>query len=206
MGASDILALLAAQGLTVRPLPGGALEVSPKERLTDEIRDFIRRHRAQILAALTARQPAPDRHDREAKRRELRRLIETLARLDPEHWTPADVAEALEAGEQDIASALATWRTIAKQAGLLPEPEPLSPRAADRRRRVLQMLRERPEIKRALIADDADPQHPDAVIVAIGIRRPDGTICTGELAIRRERYDGIALLALLERHGGATVH
>jgi hypothetical protein len=52
MGAPDILGLLTARGLTLRPLPGGNLEVSPRSALTDELRSLIREHKAELLDAL----------------------------------------------------------------------------------------------------------------------------------------------------------
>ncbi|MBI1984091.1 MAG: hypothetical protein HYS61_07830 [Acidobacteria bacterium] len=59
MGAPDILGLLAARGLTVRPRPDGNLEVSPRGLLTDETRRLIREHKAELLQALVA-DPLPD--------------------------------------------------------------------------------------------------------------------------------------------------
>jgi len=59
MGAPDILGLLAAQGLTLRPRPDGNLEVSPRRLLTDETRRLIREHKAELLQALAV-DPLPD--------------------------------------------------------------------------------------------------------------------------------------------------
>jgi pyruvate/2-oxoacid:ferredoxin oxidoreductase alpha subunit len=68
-----------------------------------------------------------------------------------------------------------------------------------RRQRVLAMLRESPTARYAVVTDaDSDP---DAVIVALGIRGR----ATCELLIPSDRYDGVLLLDLIERHSG-TVH
>ncbi len=71
--------------------------------------------------------------------------------------------------------------------------------AEGRRQRVLAMLRESPTVRYAVVTDtDSDP---DAVIVALAIRGR----ATCELLIPRDRYDGVLLLDLIERHSG-TVH
>jgi len=54
MGAPDILGLLAARGVTIRPRPDGNLEVSPRRLLTDETRRLIREHKAELLQVLAA--------------------------------------------------------------------------------------------------------------------------------------------------------
>lgn len=182
MGGPDILALLAARGLSIRPLPGGLLEVSPRDRLTDDLRALIRERRAEILAALGAA-PSPGTPRPSA--------------IDPDR--PAKLAE----GERDFDSAIATWRTLAQQYGLGPSPDA---RAEARRRRVLAMLADRPGIRYALVADPDDPTHQEAVVLAIAIRMPDGGTVTGELLVPASKYDPFMLLALVERHGAATRH
>lgn len=74
----------------------------------------------------------------------------------------------------------------------------VTPEAEARRERVLAMLAERPGIKYAVVVDNPNA---DPVIVALGIRGQ----ATCELRIPREKYDGVLLLDLIERHGG-TVH
>lgn len=54
MGAPDLLQMLTARGLTLRPRPDGNLEVSPRTALTDELRAQIRAHKGELLAALQA--------------------------------------------------------------------------------------------------------------------------------------------------------
>jgi hypothetical protein len=63
MKASTLLEELRAAGLTLDPAPDG-LRVSPKGRLTDELRRKIRAHKAELLAALSP--PPDDRADLEA--------------------------------------------------------------------------------------------------------------------------------------------
>lgn len=48
------LAVLTSAGLTARPMPGGKLYVEPATRLTDDLRQYIRSHKADILAELAA--------------------------------------------------------------------------------------------------------------------------------------------------------
>ncbi|MBI4191556.1 MAG: hypothetical protein HY525_13585 [Betaproteobacteria bacterium] len=68
-----------------------------------------------------------------------------------------------------------------------------------RRQRVLEMLAQRPGTRYAAVTDiEAEP---DAVILALAIRG----VGTCELRIPREKYDGVLLLDLIERHSG-TVH
>lgn len=68
-----------------------------------------------------------------------------------------------------------------------------------RRQRMLAMLRENPDITYALVTDTESD--PDAVIVALAIRGR----ATCELLIPRDRYDGVLLLDLIEKHSG-TMH
>jgi len=71
------------------------------------------------------------------------------------------------------------------------------PAAEARRQRVLAVLAENPALRLAVVCDgEGDP-----VPVAIGIR--DKGTC--EVHIPATRFDPIALLELVERHGG-TVH
>lgn len=52
MGAA--LAVLTSAGLTARPMSDGKLYVEPITRLTDDLRQYIRSHKADILAELAA--------------------------------------------------------------------------------------------------------------------------------------------------------
>ena len=79
------------------------------------------------------------------------------------------------------------------------------PRAEARRQRALAMLRAQPEARRVLLSDDADQAYPGHVVLTVGLRTETGMLCTADLLVRRERYDGLAVLELFERHGG-TVH
>ena len=71
--------------------------------------------------------------------------------------------------------------------------------AEARRQRVLVMLRESPAVRYAVVTDTESD--PGAVIVALAIRER----ATCELLIPRDRYDGVLLLDLIDRHSG-TVH
>lgn len=75
MGAPDILGLLPARGLRLRPTPDGNLEVSPRRLLTDDTRQLIREHKAELLQSLAA-DPLPD-PAAEARRQ---RALDMLAR------------------------------------------------------------------------------------------------------------------------------
>ena len=68
-----------------------------------------------------------------------------------------------------------------------------------RRRHVLAMLAERPDIRYAVLTDTQSD--PEAVILALAIRGR----ATCELRIPRGKYDPFLLLELIERHG-STVH
>jgi len=60
MIAATLLEEIRAAGLKLDPAPDG-LRVSPKGRLTDELRQKIRAHKAELLAALSP--PPDDRSD-----------------------------------------------------------------------------------------------------------------------------------------------
>ena len=80
-----------------------------------------------------------------------------------------------------------------------PKAEPIAdPEAEARRQRVLTMLAENPNIRRAVVVDNADA---DPVLVAVGIR----DVATFELVIPAARFDAFKLLELIERHG-TTLH
>lgn len=68
--------------------------------------------------------------------------------------------------------------------------------AEARRQAVLKMLDDAPGIRYAFTADDPDT---DPVLAALAIR----DVGTCELAIPQARYDGFALLSLIEQHAGA---
>jgi len=46
------LSVLYEHGLTVQLIDGGRLYVTPRDRLTDDLRGFIREHKPEIVAAL----------------------------------------------------------------------------------------------------------------------------------------------------------
>jgi hypothetical protein len=58
MNAEALLAELAGKGIRVEPRPGGTLYVAPKARLTPELVELIRLHKAALLDHLRAREVA----------------------------------------------------------------------------------------------------------------------------------------------------
>lgn len=115
MEATEIIEYLRKQNFTVKA-DGDFIELSPPEKITDELIQRLRKHKPSILAEL---------------KREERRL------------------------------------------------------------KVLAILSENPETKRAIITDlDSDP---DNVILTIAIR----DVATSEMLIPKYKYDGLALLEML---------
>jgi hypothetical protein len=75
------------------------------------------------------------------------------------------------------------------------QEEPATDSAVDsRRRRVIDWFDRNPKLQRVILAEDA----ADQVHVMVGLRGA----ATFELTIPRERYDGIALLELIEKYSG----
>jgi len=73
------------------------------------------------------------------------------------------------------------------------------PRAEARRQRVLAMLEAHPEARYAVLTqDNGDPEGATLTLAMRGR-------ATCELRIPRQKYDGVLLLNLIERHG-VTVH
>jgi hypothetical protein len=52
MGASELLGRLASAGVRLERLAEDRLAAEPKDALTDELRDLIRQHKPELLAAL----------------------------------------------------------------------------------------------------------------------------------------------------------
>ena len=70
----------------------------------------------------------------------------------------------------------------------------IDPDVERRRDRALTILAEQPDRRIAVVAEPGDPAH-----VAVAIRG----VAVGELTIPAERYDGLALLALMQLYGNA---
>ena len=70
----------------------------------------------------------------------------------------------------------------------------VDPDVQRRRNRALAILDEQPEQRVAIVAEAGDPAH-----VTVALRG----VAVGELEIPAERYDGFALLALMQRYGHA---
>lgn len=77
-----------------------------------------------------------------------------------------------------------------------PLPDPVTDA---RRQRVLAMLEENASARYALVTETETD--PDAVLLTLAIRGRGAC----ELRIPRDKYDGVLLLDLIERHGG-TIH
>jgi hypothetical protein len=58
MTAHELLTNLHRQGFNLTPLPGGLLEVRPASRLTPELREELKRRKAEVLNLLTQLQPS----------------------------------------------------------------------------------------------------------------------------------------------------
>lgn len=88
--------------------------------------------------------------------------------------------------------------TVAAVAVATPANERLADPDVERRRaRALALLAAKPELRIAVIAEPGDP-----IIVGVAIRG----LTYGELEIPADRYDVAALMALMDRHAGATIH
>lgn len=75
----------------------------------------------------------------------------------------------------------------------------VDPAAEARRHRALALLASHPEARIAVLTDVVSD--PKAALLTVAIRG----VATCELRIPREKYDGVLLLDLIERHG-ATIH
>lgn len=80
----------------------GADQIRAFGDLTDDIRRELRQHKPVILAELT-------------QLAELRELVVWLRQAEPERWTDADEAEAIEVGSHDIEAALTAFRDLKEQ-------------------------------------------------------------------------------------------
>jgi hypothetical protein len=56
MGAPDVLARLAAAGLTLTPVPPDRLAIAPRDRITDDLRALVRGNKPALLAHLLRRE------------------------------------------------------------------------------------------------------------------------------------------------------
>lgn len=73
---------------------------------------------------------------------------------------------------------------------------PADPRRAERQRRAVELLRQHPGRRRAVVVDG--DTRGDAVAVSVAVRGRDEEIAVGDLHIPRDRYDPFAILAALE--------
>lgn len=73
ISAPDVMMRLAAAGIRLKPLPDGRLWAEPRAALTDDLRELIRAHRSELLAALS--DPLPD-PAAEARRQRVLAMLE----------------------------------------------------------------------------------------------------------------------------------
>jgi len=59
MTAYQLLTDLQRQGINLRPLPDGKLEVRPASRLTEPLREELRRRKGEVLRLLTPQSASP---------------------------------------------------------------------------------------------------------------------------------------------------
>jgi virulence-associated protein VagC len=90
MRVADFISDLKAAGFSVTA-QGPDLVVTPASKLTDTQRQFIRQHKADIMAALTQEQPSSD------------------ADLWVEVWTPSGTRLKVRADSQEHAANLKRW-------------------------------------------------------------------------------------------------
>ena len=117
MDAAEIIEYLREQNFTVET-DGDCLELSPPEKITEELIQRLRKHKPAIIAELKREQ---------------------------------------------------------------------------RRAKVLQMLEDRPEIRRAFVTDSESD--PDNVILAMAIRG----VASFEMLIPKDKYDGFAMLEVIQK-------
>lgn len=79
-------------------------------------------------------------------------------------------------------------------------------REEQRRQRVLSKLEDSPSRRYAVLGDDSEPQYPGRVVLAVAMRSEDGEICSCNLLIAADRYDGARVLELAEQHSRPTIH
>lgn len=124
-----------------------------------------------------------------------------LARLEGRAVTPitADVTPDVAPKPAPIKACTSVTAENDDAAGIA-TGEPLSDPASEvRRQRVLEILAAHPGARYAVVTDTK--AQPEVVILTLAIRGR----ATCELRISREKYDGLLLLDLVERHSG-TVH
>jgi hypothetical protein len=176
MTAGEILARAQAAGVRLSVDNSGRILASPRVAVTDDLREFIRSHKAALLLALRATPPT-----RSATASATNSLSAT-----PYKGEVADVAH------------VALIEPDRREAGSRHPSSAATSRLGDRRQRVLALLAERPDIDVAMVCDcEGDP-----VPVVVAIR--DRGLC--EIHIPAAAFDPFALLELVGRHGGASIH
>ena len=83
MGASDLIGRLALAGVKLTALGPDRLAAEPRDALNDELRQLIRDHKGELLAAL-----APSERGRELRRQRV--LAELAQHPDKQRWAIFD--------------------------------------------------------------------------------------------------------------------
>ena len=171
---ANILARIRAAGLTVAPdaADPGKVYVTPRDRLTEELRAIIRANKAALLAEL-AKAPAvcgSCAHYR------------AKAGQTPDGWCARHKVE--------------TWGAYADGCADDWQPANADVRALERRRAdVVARLKADPALRYSFDVANASPAAPadGPVSVMLGLRTATGAIVTAELRIPADRWPGIAL-------------
>ncbi len=182
---ADILARIRAAGLAVAPdaADPGKVYVAPRERLTDELREVIRAHKRELLAALTETPSTP-----------------AAAQTVPSGACAACAHYRAKPGQTPdgwcVKHRTETW--AAYTGGCTADWTPAAPaaRVLERRRAaVVARLEADPALRYSFDVQGATPTAPadGTVSMLLGLRMADGSIVTGELHIPADRWPGIAL-------------
>ena len=196
--AADILARIRAAGLTVAPdaADPGKVYVAPRERLTDELREVIRAHKRELLAALTETPSTP-----------------AAAQTVPSGACAACAHYRAKPGQIPdgwcVKHRTETW--AAYTGGCAADWTPAAPAARVLERRcaaVVARLEADPALRYSFDVQGASLERsshkdgsfpgprvpaPSPVSVMLGLRDSAGRIVTGELCIPGDRWPGIAL-------------
>lgn len=187
MSATAILAQLKAAGVRISRR-GDNLLAEPKAAVTEPLLVLMRTHKGELLAALSE-EPADTvpsiRHPGELA--EIRAFVAAVTAFNK--LTPDQTAEAHRQAQADPVRALECFRILA---GLIPRPS-----GAEARQERLQAMLERDPGARYAVLTTNDGK--GSVIVSIAIRG----VAMADFQIERDRYDGVLLLELMEKH---TVH
>jgi hypothetical protein len=184
MNAASIIALAQSHSVTLTAKDSRII-AGPKAQLTAELREGIKAHKPELLKVLcyenrtTGVNPDTESHRGNANTSRQQATLPCATRCDDER-TKDDATDAQGGIDADVEGIDTDF-------------------AADaRRKEVLRMLIENPGITYAIVSDTE--LDPDAVIVTLAIR--DKATC--ELRVPKAKYDGLALLQIIEQQASGT--